>query len=250
LTLDALRRLLPQGALLARRGRPAVVAVMFLLSFAFFGTEAFVPLAVTTVRGESTTVGGLALSAAAVTWATGSWLPARIAARGWRRELVASGSAFIGLGIVVAALVLLPATPIPVAAIGWAIAGLGMGLAYSTLSLLILETAPPGGEGASSAALQLAFTLGTAFGAGSGGALVALSAVSDLSLALGIALVNALMLIAAAVAVALAWRVPAAVPDRREPSVVERVPGVEPAKRHPEPMIASPAGAACVRDDA
>jgi MFS family permease len=153
---------------------------------------------------------------------------------------------------VIVALVLLPATPIPVAAIGWAVAGLGMGLAYSTLSLLILETAAAGEEGASSAALQLAFTLGTALGAGSGGALVALSAVSDLSLALGIGLVNASMLIAAVLGVVLAWRVPAAVPARRVPVSVEpAVPGVEHAMQpHPEPMIASPAGAACIRDDA
>ena len=41
-----------------------------------------------------------------------------------------------------------------------------MGLAYSMLTLLVLETSDPGAEGFSSAALQLMFTLGTAFGAG------------------------------------------------------------------------------------
>ncbi|MDQ2933531.1 MAG: MFS transporter, partial [Chloroflexota bacterium] len=54
LSIGALRRLLPEGSLAARPGRPAVVALMFLVAFAFFGTEAFVPLAVTTVRSAST----------------------------------------------------------------------------------------------------------------------------------------------------------------------------------------------------
>ncbi|HJP72259.1 MAG TPA: MFS transporter, partial [Candidatus Limnocylindria bacterium] len=57
-----LRPLLPSGSLLLRRGRPAVFGVIFLVGFAFFGTEAFVPLAVTAVRGGSTTLGGVALS--------------------------------------------------------------------------------------------------------------------------------------------------------------------------------------------
>lgn len=229
LSVGALRRLLPVGSLAARPGRPAVVALMFLVAFAFFGTEAFVPLAVTTVRGASTVIGGLALSAAAVTWALGSWLPAHLGGRSVRRQLVGGGAGLVAAGISVTALVLLPALPIAMAAIGWAVAGLGMGLAYSTLSLLILETAAPGQEGASSAALQLMFTLGTALGAGSGGALVALSEARVVSLQTAIALADALMVAAALLVVLLAQRVPAHAP--------------RPAAAHRDGHVASPAGA-------
>ena len=207
LAVAALRHLLPAGTLLARRGRPAVFAVIFLIAFSFFGTEAFVPLAVTNVRGETTTVGGLALSAAAVTWALGSWLPARLLSVA-RSRIAAAGVGVIGLGIVVTAGVLLPGLPVAVAALGWAVAGLGMGLGYSTLTLLVLQTAPPGQEGASSAGLQLMFTLGTALGAGVAGALVGLSEVADLPLAEAIAAADGLMVVVIGLGLLLVHRLP------------------------------------------
>lgn len=224
LMLAALRRLLPPGTLLARRGRPAVIAAMFLVSFAFFGTESFVPLAVTNVRGGTTTAGGLALTAAAVTWAVGSWLQARLAPTRSRRLIVGSGAACITIGIGIVALVLLPAAPIWVAPLGWGVAGLGMGLANSTLALLILETAAPGQEGASSAALQQMFTLGTALGAGIGGAMVAVAETSNLPLATGIAAADGAMVIAGVIAVLVALRVPPRPSDGRRSDVVQLSP--------------------------
>jgi MFS family permease len=218
LALGALRHLLPAGSLRLARGRPSVVMAVFAVAFAFFGTEAYVPLTVVEVRGGSVTLGGLALSAAAVTWAAGSWLQARAAGAGIRRRLVVIGAGLIAVGIGVMALVLLPGSPVGVAAIGWAIGGLGMGLAYSMLALLALETAPPGEEGVSSAALQLMFTLGTAFGAGVGGAVVALADAGTLDLVTALAIVNAGMVVVALLAVAVARRVPAR-PTHR-PSVV------------------------------
>jgi MFS family permease len=221
LAIAALGHLVPAGTLSLRPGRPSVVAVIFIIGFAFFGMEAFVPLTVVEVRGGTVTLGGLALSAAAVTWASGSWLQARAAAKGTRRALVTGGAALIAAGIVVTSGILLSGVPLFVAAIGWAIAGLGMGLAYSMLSLLILETATPGEEGFSSSALSLMFTLGTALGAGFGGAFVALADSGVLDLVTAIAGVNAVMFIAALAAVAIGLRVPrtgAAAPANRERS--------------------------------
>ena len=60
-----------------------------------------------------------------------------------------------------------------------------MGLAYSMLALVMLETSEPGQEGFSSSAFQLMFTLGTAFGAGIGGAIVAVADSGALELAAG-----------------------------------------------------------------
>ena len=208
LAVAALRHLLPPGTLRLRRGRPAVVAVVFGIAFAFFGTEAFVPLTVVDVRGGSVTFGGLALSAAAVTWTIGSWVQARAATAGIRRTLVTSGAGLIGAGIVITALVLVPEVPVLVAALGWAVAGLGMGLAYSMLALMVLETAVPGEEGFSSSALQLMFTLGTAFGAGVGGAVVALADAGTIPLPSAIGLLDLVMLVMAVAAIAVSLRVP------------------------------------------
>jgi len=65
--------------------------------------------------------------------------------------------------------------PAGIAAIAWGVTGLGMGLAYSTATLVVLESAPAGEEGAASSATQLANVLGTAVGTGIGGAIVALA---------------------------------------------------------------------------
>ena len=215
LGVTALRHLLPAGSLRLAPGRPSVVVAVFAVAFAFFGTEAYVPLTVVEVRGGSVTLGGLALSASAVTWTAGAWLQARAAAGSVRRTVVVAGAAIIGIGIGITSLVLLPGAPLLVAALGWGVAGLGMGLAYSMLALLMLESAPPGEEGISSAALQLMFTLGTAFGAGVGGAVIALADAGTLELTGALGIVNAMMLVVAVAAVLVALRVP----PRPSPSV-------------------------------
>ncbi len=210
LALAALRHLLPAGSLRLATGRPSVPVAAFAITFAFFGTEAFVPLTVVEVRGGSVTLGGIALSAAAVSWAAASWLQARAATAGMRRSLVTGGAALIAAGIAITSAVLLPAAPVAVAMVGWAVAGLGIGLAYSMLALLILETATPGEEGFSSSALQLMFTLGTAFGAGVGGAIVALADAGLVALPSAVGIVNGLMFVAALGAIAAGMRVPSA----------------------------------------
>ena len=108
LGLRCLRPLLPEGSLRLAPGRPSVAVGMFAISFAFFGTEAFVPLSVVELRDGSVTLGGLALSAAAITWVIGSWLQDRAAGAGIRRTLVVAGGALIAAGIVVTAGVLVP----------------------------------------------------------------------------------------------------------------------------------------------
>ncbi len=63
--LAPLRRLLPAGALTAAPGRGAAVAVVAMRQRDFPGAEAFVPLAISSVRSAGTVAGGLALTAAA-----------------------------------------------------------------------------------------------------------------------------------------------------------------------------------------
>jgi predicted MFS family arabinose efflux permease len=70
-----------------------------------------------------------------------------------------------------------------------------MGLAYTTLGLTMLEQAEPGQEGDASASLQLATVLGSALGAGIGGALVALMAARGEPLARALLVQFGLMLL-------------------------------------------------------
>jgi MFS family permease len=221
---------LPAGSLRLARGRPAIFGAVFAITFAFFGTEAYIPLMIVGVRGETVTVGGIALSAAAVTWSVGAWVQARAAGAGTRGTLVAIGSALIAAGIGLAALVLLPDLPILAATAGWAVGGLGMGLAYSMLAFLTLETAPHGEEGASSASLQLMFTLGTAFGAGAGGAVVALADRGALELVQALGAVDAVMVAVAIGAMLAALRVPRRPAPRTDAQAASApsVPAVEP----------------------
>lgn len=217
LTAIALRHLLPRGALRLAAGAPTVPIVVFATAFAFFGAEVYIPLAITDVRAGSLGAGALAISAATITWTAGSWLQARLVPRGWRRGLVGIGTLLIAAGILVTTLVLLPDTPLYLAAVGWAIGGLGMGLAYTTLSLLTLESAEPGREGSASAALQLTFTLGTAFGTGVGGAAVALADGGVISLAAAIGLAFAMTLVVVLLASAGSLRLPRGGPERVPP---------------------------------
>ena len=75
-------------------------------------------------------------------------------------------------GSAATALVLLPSVPIAWAVPAFSLAGFGMGLAYSSFSLVVLREAQPGAEGTATAGLQLSDTLGTALGTGIAGAFV------------------------------------------------------------------------------
>ena len=83
-----------------------------------------------------------------------------------------------------------------------------MGLAYSTISLLVLETAPAGQEGGATSAMQLANVLATAIGTGAGGAIVSATSVEGHASAPGLAAQNALMIGVVALAALAALRVP------------------------------------------
>lgn len=173
LAVPSLRKLLPVGTLRAAPGLPAAIATMGLINLAFFGVDAFVPLALVDVRGASIGFAGLALTAGTIAWSSGSWLQARVSMRVSRRTMEWIGLTLISAAIVITASVLLPQVPIFLGPVGWGIAGLGMGFAYITLNLTMLELAEPGQEGNASSSMQLASVLGSGVGTGIGGALIA-----------------------------------------------------------------------------
>src|SRR5215217_7485424 len=203
-----LRRLLPPGTLSARPGLPVTVLSRGLLTFAFFGADTYVPLAITSVRGRSTAVASLAVTAATLAWTAGAWVQERRAADWPGRRLIRAGLLIVVAGIACQAAALFPAVPLAVGVAGWAVGGFGIGLAYSPISLIVLGEAPSGQEGAASASLQLCENLGVALGAGLGGVLVAAGAAAGWLPRAGIAGAFAVAAAVALLAAVLARRIP------------------------------------------
>jgi len=194
LGIPSLRSLLPPGTLRAKAGMPAAIATIGFLSMAFFGGEAFLPLTLISIRGQSSIIAGVTLTAATLSWTAGSWLQAQLAPRHGRRLLVTTGLLLIAFGLAGIASVLIPGVSIVVAPLAWGVAGLGMGLAYSTLSLVVLETASTDQQGSASASLQLSSVLGSALGTGFGGAIIGVVATTGGSTRTGIIAVDVLVI--------------------------------------------------------
>ena len=203
-----LRRLLPAGTFSARRGLPSVILCRGLLTFTFFGADAYVTLTITTVRHHSPVLAGTAITGATLAWTAGAWVQARLNSRLEARRLVGSGLVVITVGLAGMALVLLPGVPVYTGLAAWTVAGFGMGLAYAPISLLMLREAPDGRQGWASASLNLADVLGTALGIGAGGAAVASASAHGWPLAAGVG---------AAFAIAAAGGLVLAVASRRLP---------------------------------
>lgn len=205
-------RLVPPGTMRLAPGVPAAVLVRGVLTFAFFGTDAYVSLTFQEVRDRPTWVAGAALTAATIAWTTAAWVQERFVHRVGPRRLVTIGFGLLAVGIVGMQGALGP-LPVPVAIAVWALAGGGIGLAYSPLSVTVLGLAEPGREGAASSSLQLSDVLGVALGAGAGGALVALGEAQGWALRSALEITFAITLVVALAGVAAARRLPTALPD-------------------------------------
>jgi MFS family permease len=163
------RRLMPRGITRFRRGLPTTVAMRGLLIGAMSGTEAFIPLALTSRYGVSPATAGIVLTAGALGWSAGSWWQGRFPSAPRVRFAVA-GAALHALGVtgVAAAFhfsgwLVLPA---------WIVTGLGIGLAFPALSVQVLRLSAPSDQGVNSSAMQISDTLGSSLAVGTAGALV------------------------------------------------------------------------------
>ena len=221
-----LLRLLPAGTLRARRGLPMAVLSRGMLTFAFFGTDTYVPLAITAVRGRSTAIASLAVTASTLSWTLGAWLQERGARAVSSRVLVRAGLLIVVVGIAVMGVSLLDSVPVAIAVVAWGIGGLGIGLAYAPITVTVLGLAPVAEQGRASAQLQLSDTLGTALGAGLGGVLVAAGAAEGWEQSTALAGVFILTGAVGLVAVVLTRRLP----DRRLAAITDE-PGTTPAPR-------------------
>jgi MFS family permease len=173
--IPALRRLTPPGTLTARPVLPAAVLLRGVMTFTFFAVDAYATLTLESWRGLSAIAAGIVLTAATVSWTAGSWIQARYASRWPTARFVRAGLVVTVIGLIAFSTILAPSVPVALAVPTFALAGLGMGLGYAPLSLIVLREAPPETQGAATSALSLSDTLGTALGTGVSGAIVAAS---------------------------------------------------------------------------
>ncbi len=236
-TIITLRRLMPAGTLRAAAGLPAAIATMALLNFGFFGIDAFVPLALTDIRGTSTAFAGIALTAATVTWSAGSWIQAHYASLKSRRLVIRTGLVLIMLGSAGTLVTLFDQVPVMFAPLAWGFAGLGMGLAYSGCSLTVFQTAESGREGAATSSMQLASILGMALGTGIGGAWIAALSEGDEASRSSLVIQDLLMIAALAIAVVLVRNVPAWPGRKEQPDDAAATEADQPDRRE-QPAVA------------
>ena len=177
---------------------PAAVLLRGILTFTFFGIDAFVPLVLVEWRGRSLTESGIAVSVATVIWTAGSWVQARGSNRWPSHRFVQVGYGVVLAGLAGFMLVLREDVSWLVAFPTFALACFGMGLAYSPQALIVLREASADGQGTASSALSLTDTLGAALGTGLAGAIIAASVrasgrpVEGLALAFGLCLMAGL----------------------------------------------------------
>ncbi|MGB8960699.1 MAG: MFS transporter [Pseudonocardiaceae bacterium] len=171
--LVSMRRLLPDGVFRVRRGVATVVAARGLLAGVFFTANSYLPLILTSTHHWTLAAAGIPLAVGSLGWSAGSaWqghhpdLP--------RHRLLRVG--FILLTAGAAGLLLVaPAWGMPWLALPfWAVAGIGMGLGFSSVAFLLLQQSGAGEVGFNSSAAQMSDQLTTATLIGAGGALLAL----------------------------------------------------------------------------
>lgn len=198
-----LPRLVPAGTLRLRRGLPSAVAMRSLFSIGFFGTEAFIPLGLTSLHGFSPTEAGLVLTVGALGWSSASWVQGRSARP--RGFFVVLGAACLALGVtgIAATLSASGTAAIWLSGPAWIVAGAGMGFGLSSLSVLVMNQSEETEQGVNSAALQISDTLGSSLAIGTAGAIV--TGAAHLSTGLGMA--GALTAAIAIAAVFAAFRV-------------------------------------------
>jgi MFS family permease len=172
--VGALRRLTPEGTLVAAPGLPAVVLSRGMLMFAFYGADAFIPYAITNAKDASTFAGGVAVTAATLGWTGATWIQQKHIVRTGEAYFIRFSYLFVTIGLsTVAVAAALQQIPFWLIHIGAAISGFGVGLGYSAHAQATLRVAPKQRYGEATASLQLCDNLGVALGAGLSGAVVA-----------------------------------------------------------------------------
>jgi len=212
LLLFPLKKLLPVGTLAARRGLPATIASRGLFVAAYFGTQTFLVLALTSMFGFSADTAGFAVASAAISWSLAANVQARLDKKdqgAGRRQRVLIGLSCMLLGVsAVVPLAFLASEGFVwvIAILSQIVMGFGIGLAHPTSGAIAFSHAQPGEGGRISADLAVADTFTPAVGIGIGGSMVAIAATSEFSLGFGIFLALALQVLIVVISLVAATR--------------------------------------------
>ena len=162
LVVMSLRRMLPAGSLVARRGLPAVIGTRGLLSASFFCSEAYIVFVLQDRWDLTPGTSGLALTAVGLTWAAASQVQSRLGSRvsdvtamRWGIALVLTGTAAL---LVV---ILTHASPV-LAVAAYVVSGAGMGFGYPRTGVAMLAASTDADRGFNSSALSISDSLGGA----------------------------------------------------------------------------------------
>jgi MFS family permease len=193
----AARRLLPPGTFRAACGVGGVVAVRAAVSAAFMGIGGFLPLLMVQLRHVGPTAAGVSLSVTGVMWSVGSALQSRWSAH--PAALLRGGLTALAVGLAGTALLAWPAVPLLAGLAAWALAGVGIGMTTSTLSVLTMAVSDDRTQGRNNAGAQMAAGMSSAVFFALAGAVLALVGQPD---ARAFALIAALAAALAALALA------------------------------------------------
>lgn len=160
--LVASLRLLPRGTLHLGRGLPSVIGARSAMGGGFVAAEAYLPLMLRDEYSYTPAQAGAVLAAASVFWALGSWVQGRLRESVDRYHVLILGSAVFGLFMAVLGLALWARWP------GWALiavyalATLGVGMAYPTTTLLTMRLSPPAEIGRNTSSLSVGEAMASA----------------------------------------------------------------------------------------
>lgn len=196
----ALRLLFSRATLRVRFGLHATFVAYGLLHAAFFGSDAYITLMLTAVRGVSLQLASICITLAAVAWSSTAIFAPALARRFGEAGLVLMSAA----GILIGTLALLSVTlgaPVPIAFAACALSGAGIGLAYPTLSAAAFGFADQGDEGAVASAQLMSGIVGIVVGVLACGAPITASRgeaslATPLALAFGVAAFFSMLLAA------------------------------------------------------
>ncbi|WGU92015.1 MFS transporter [Paenibacillus dendritiformis] len=179
LLVPPLRKLLPSGSFLLRKGLPATIVSRGFYVACYVATESYVVLALIEVKRLSADIAGLIVAAGALSWSTAAWLQSKLDERDdgkGRQKRVVTGVAMMVIGVMcVMAVIGLPGGIIALAILSQICTGFGIGLANPTTGAIALQHAEAGQEGEVSSQLQFVDAFGPGLSVGIGGALIAIS---------------------------------------------------------------------------
>jgi MFS family permease len=208
----AARQVLPVGTLRFDRGLPAILAMRGVLTYAYFAALAFFPMALELVRGLSPALAGIGISAGSFGWTSGSWTAVALDRRfgiSARPQVVRAGLVLLIVGNLGTIGTLIHGFPLAIAIAAWGIAGLGMGIAYNTDSVLAIQAQSEHSAAIVTSSMQLTDSLGQVLGTGMGGVVLSLTTWTKLGTSAGIAITFGISMIVCSIGFLLAPRMAA-----------------------------------------